>query len=111
MYKNPVYHFDTTTETGIDQVPMGALVFIKDVGLGKSRQVQKIDDTGLDSTSTIQDFLDDTNLHTEPVPDNTVTQDQTGTVSAAEKIWVGTRTDYDNLGTYDNAILYFIKEA
>lgn len=32
-------------------------------------------------------------------------------ISTAKKIWIGTQEEYDNLQTYDNDTLYFIKET
>ncbi len=61
MYKNPIYHFDNTTETGINIIPNDTLILIKDVD-NYPKQVIKIDNTGMTSSSTIQDFLDDTSL-------------------------------------------------
>jgi hypothetical protein len=111
MYKNPIFHFDATTETGIDTIPSDALVYIKDVS-GSPKQVLKIDNTGMTSSSTVQDFLDDTNLWKE-IPDgplNAIVSDTSLVTNSSQitNIVQISQSDYDNLGSYDSSTMYVI---
>ena len=64
MKTNPIFQFNSTTETGIDKVPENAMVLIKDSdGAGTPMQVIKTALGSLDSTSTVQDFLNDVSLY------------------------------------------------
>jgi hypothetical protein len=66
MTTNPIFQFKTTTDTGIDQVPVGGAVYITDSdGNGAFKEVIKLSLGTLDETSTIADFLADTNLYDE----------------------------------------------
>jgi len=113
MFKNPVFHFNASTDTGIDEIPLDSLVYIKDSdGSGTAKQVLKTDGTGLTGTSTIADFLGNTALWKEvPGGDpDTVVSDITGITGASkiDNIVKISQTDYDNLGSYDSATLYII---
>ena len=57
MERSPSFIFNGLTDTGIDEVPNGKEVVVMDDGNGKIKKVFKIDNTGLDSSSTISDFL------------------------------------------------------
>jgi len=61
----PNYNFNRTIDTGIDEVPVDAIVYIKMDSAGKQRQLQKLSNGTLDGTSTIADFLNDSSLHKE----------------------------------------------
>ena len=63
MQLNPIFQFNNTTETGIDQVPVNAKVLILDDGTGQSKEVIKISKGSMNSSTTIADFLNDSNLH------------------------------------------------
>jgi len=66
MKTNPIFQFNTTTDTGINRVPVGAKILIIDNdGNGTPKEVIKIDLGTLDETSTIADFLNDSSLFTE----------------------------------------------
>lgn len=113
MKTNPLFQFDSTTDTGIHLVPDNALILIKDSdGSGNPLQVQKLANTGLTESSTIADFLADNTLH-KPVgggnTSNFIQKDTTGTTSIANFIWTGTQAEYDALGIYQDDVLYFIK--
>jgi len=112
MYKNPIYQFDLNTDTGIDSVPVDALVHIKDSdGSGTPRQVLKIDNTGLTSSSTITDFLGDSSLWKElsGTPNAIVSDTSLVTNSSQIKNIVQiSQTDYDNLGSTSSDTMYVI---
>lgn len=66
MKNNPVWHFDDTTQTGINTVPLDAKIIIKDSdGNGTPKELLKIAAGALDETSTIADFLNDSTLFAE----------------------------------------------
>jgi len=52
----PVYQFSSVTDTGIHQVPTGALVFVKQPD-GSISQFVKQANTGMDATSTVADMM------------------------------------------------------
>jgi hypothetical protein len=109
MKTNPIFHFDATTDTGINEVPVGGIVYIKDSdGSGAPKQVQKIALGTLDGSSTIADFLGDGTLYNE-LPSGGIQNDTTGTTTTVAKVWSGTQSEYDNLTSYDSTTLYFIK--
>jgi len=69
MTTNPIFQFKTLTDTGIDLVPVGAKVYVDDSdGLGTSKEITKTGVGTLISTSTIQDFLNDTGIWKETPP-------------------------------------------
>ena len=110
MYKNPIYQFDLNTDTGIDSVPVDALVHIKDSdGSGTPRQVLKIDNTGLTSSSTITDFLGNSSLY-EEVLDNAIVSDTSLVTNSSQikNIVQISQTDYDNLGSTSSDTMYVI---
>ena len=64
MQTNPIFQFENTSSTGINEVPINGIVHINDYdGNGTPNQVLKIALGTLDSSSTIQDFLNDTTLY------------------------------------------------
>jgi hypothetical protein len=66
MKANPIFQFNTTSDTGIDKVPVGAKVLIIDSdGTGVPKEVLKKDLGPLDENSTIGDFLNNSSLFTE----------------------------------------------
>jgi hypothetical protein len=113
MITNPIWFFDTQTETGINEVPLKAKVYIQDSdGFGTPREVTKIHQGLLNGGSTIQDFLQDPTLYddiTDAIPEM-VKVDTTGTLSITNKIWNGTITEYNALGIYSPEVLYFMQE-
>lgn len=64
MKNKSIFTFRDVTSLGIETVPMNSLIIINAV-LGAPKAVIIIDDTGLDNTSTIQNFLDDPSLYKE----------------------------------------------
>ncbi len=61
FYRSPWYHFNDTTETGIDQIPPNGKVFIESTGT----TYLKDNDTGITPTSTIQNAIDGGNILTD----------------------------------------------
>ena len=58
MIKKPIYTFKDVTDTGIDKVPNNSTVFIKDNGLGTSKQILLlVKDAGWDDTTPISTVL------------------------------------------------------
>lgn len=57
MNRKPVFSFDNTTSTGIDQVPVNGVILIEDDGSGP-RQIVLTDKTGITGTTTIATLLD-----------------------------------------------------
>jgi hypothetical protein len=68
MKTNPIFQFNTTTDTGINEVPAGAKVLIIDGdGSGTPKEVIKTALGTLDGDSTIADFLANSSLFSEVV--------------------------------------------
>ena len=111
MTIKPVYHFDDTTETGIYTVPDDATIIVRDGGSGTPIQVQKLAGTGLTTTSTIQDFLNDPTLSQEVVyvDEDVIKADTAGTTSVTTAIWTGTLLEYESLAEYHGSTLYFLR--
>ena len=64
--KDPIFTFNDVYERGINNVPLhNTIMIINADGLGNARQVVKISNSGMMFTSTIQDFLNDTDLYNE----------------------------------------------
>jgi hypothetical protein len=63
MHTNPIYHFDDENDTGINRVPLDALIVINDASNQSVQQLQKIDNGNLTDTSTIEDFLNNSALY------------------------------------------------
>jgi len=63
MNVKPIYTFDDLDSTGVHSVPVSGMILVKDDGNGKPFIIMKKDNTGLDETSTIQDFINNTNLY------------------------------------------------
>ncbi len=65
-FLNPVFYFKTAGDTGIDEVPLNSKVLIVDSdGLGTPKEVVKIAQGTLNSSSTVSDFLADSSLSSE----------------------------------------------
>jgi len=62
--KNPIFYFENTTKTGIDEIPLFSVVTIKSLSI----QLIKTNQGSLTSSSTVQDFLDDGTLYEEIKP-------------------------------------------
>lgn len=56
MNRKPVFSFDSTTSTGIDQVPVNGVILIENDGFGP-RQIVLTDKTGITGATTIADLL------------------------------------------------------
>jgi len=76
MKRKVIYQFKDTTETGIDVVPNNVTVLIKDVN-GELLNVFKVDNTGMDSNSTIADFLADGTLYKKYIDESMYKADGT----------------------------------
>ena len=57
MTNIPVYVFNTTTDTGIDEIPVNGLIIIKDDGSGQLRLGVKKDMSTFDENSTVADLM------------------------------------------------------
>jgi len=63
MKINNIYQFENATSTGLDQVPVKSIVVINDFdGLGQTRMYVKKTSEGIDSTTTITDFINNTDM-------------------------------------------------
>lgn len=56
--RKPLYQFKTSSETGIDKVPLKRVVVVEDT----NKQYIKDNNTGLTASSTVQDAIDNGNL-------------------------------------------------
>ena len=58
MVRKPLFTFDNTSATGVDEVPVNAAILIEDSdGNGKPKFILLTDKTNLTSTTTINDLL------------------------------------------------------
>ncbi len=59
MLEKPIYHFEDTTSTGIDSVPIGSLVMIRDSdGVETPRMLIRVGIGSYSPANTIEGFLD-----------------------------------------------------
>lgn len=58
MQRSPIFHFNLTSDTGIYDVPLKAIIIIHDSGNGVPKVFQKLSQLSLIETSTVQNFLD-----------------------------------------------------
>lgn len=66
MVKKTFYTFDSTTDTGVDKVPLNNVMFIEDSdGAGTPKFIMLLDKTSVTSASTVADFLALTSQWTE----------------------------------------------
>lgn len=63
MIPKPIFIFDDTTSTGIDQVPVNSVIRIKADTDGKVKHIILVDKSGITGASTISNLLNDPSLY------------------------------------------------
>ena len=71
MRRNPVYAFENRNSYGISSVPLNSTIHVRDNGDGNPEYVEIISKEGLNSGSTIGDFLDRPELYVDLTADVT----------------------------------------
>jgi len=84
MRKIPIYGFDDVGSVGIDKVPNYSQVTIEDDGSGKTKMIIKVSGVGLNSGSTIQDFLNIPSLYQDLYQFNPIQQTVDPTINDDE---------------------------